>query len=591
MAMKITRLPQTIRNFSRLYVILRVLSKHGFGDVVARIGLEGTWERVKRRATFGRWGRAEIRHYRTEERIRMAFEELGSTFIKFGQILATRPDLVPMSLIHELRKLQDNVPPFDPAVAKRTVEEEIRAKVEDVFAEFDEKPLAAASIAQVHRARLKNGDEVVVKVQRPGLRGLIDADLDLLHVLAEVLEEQLPEMKQWMPVKIIEEFDKSIHKEIDFGREAHNIRKFAKNFAGDPAVYVPRVYDDLSTSRILTMEFIHGIKMNSDEIFKRKDLDRELIAKNGIRFTLTQTFVHGFFHADPHPGNIFIMPGNVICLIDFGMMGRLDQERIDDLLGFLVSVLTQNPERMIRQFQKQGLVDETVDTRAMQSEISDLMDRYLGMEIMKIDVAIYIQQLFEIITRYKIVMPADLLLMGKSLATIDGIARDIYPELDPLSAIRPYILQIYFRRLADPEFYTRDTLRAVEEGIYFLQKLPKDLRIITAKLREGEFKVRMVPDGASWDRYIREHNRSANRLAAAVLIVGLLGVSSYLVAHAREAAYAALAGAEAGVPTATAIALPAVGGGVLEWLGIAGFLAAGMFGVGFLYGLLRSGGQ
>jgi ubiquinone biosynthesis protein len=570
--MKVTRLPQTVRNAARLWVILRVLTKHGFGEIVSQLQLVELPQRVMSRVTFGRYGKKQAQHLRWQERVRLVFEELGSTFIKFGQILATRPDLVPMSLIHELRKLQDRVPPFDPAQAKKTVEEEIGAPVGEVFAEFEEKPLAAASIAQVHRARLKNGDEVVVKVQRPGLRALIDTDLDLLHVLAELVEERIPDARRWQPVKIVEEFDKSIHKEIDFGREAHNIKKFAKNFAGDPSVYAPRVYDDLSTARILTMEFIHGIKMNSDEIFKRQDLDRELIAKNGIRFTLTQTFVHGFFHADPHPGNIFIMPGNVICLIDFGMMGRLDQERIDDLLGFLVAVLTQNPERMIRQFQKQGLVDETVDTRAMQSEISDLMDRYLGMEIMKIDVALYIQELFDIITRFKIVLPADLLLMGKSLATIDGVARDIYPELDPLSAIRPYILQIYFRRLADPEFYTRETMRALEEGVYFLQKLPKDLRIIMAKLREGEFRVRMMPDGPSWDRYLRDQNRSANRLAAAVLMVGLIGAASYLCTHAHMAA------TQRGADTLLA-------------LGIAGFVTAALFGIGFLYGLLRSGGQ
>jgi ubiquinone biosynthesis protein len=583
--MRLTRIPQTIRNLSRFYQIVRVLSKHGFGDIFARIGLEGAWERTKRRVTFGRYGLAEVEHYTLEERVRMAFEELGSTFIKFGQILATRPDLVPMSLIHELRKLQDRVPPFDPKVAKATIEEELRAKVEDIFAEFEEAPIAAASIAQVHKARLKNGDEVVVKVQRPGLRALIDTDLDLLRTLAELVEERIPELARWHPVAIVDEFDRSIHKEIDFGREAHNIKKFAKNFAGDPQVYVPRVYDDLSTQRVLTMEFIHGIKMNSEEIFQRKDLDRELIARTGIRFTIEQTFVHGFFHADPHPGNIFIMPGNVICLIDFGMMGRLDQERIDDLLGFLVAVLTQNPERMIRQFQKQGLIDETVDTRSLRTEISDLMDRYLGMEIMKIDVATYIQELFEIITRYRIVLPADLLLMGKALATIDGIARDIYPELDPLQAIRPHILQIYFRRLADPDYYTRDTLRALDEAVFFLQRLPHDLRMLTTKLRRGDFQLKVEPGGPSWDRFLRERNRSVNRLAAAVLIVGLLAVSSYLFTYGRIAA--ALAHAAAAQAGTAAAAAPAP----LSWLGALGFVAAAVFGVGFLWGFLRSGGQ
>ncbi|HVY62423.1 MAG TPA: AarF/UbiB family protein, partial [Planctomycetota bacterium] len=469
---KITRLPQTVRNIGRLYEILRVLGRHGFGEIVARLGFEGAWGRLVRVVTLGRRVPAGIHHLRWEERVRQTFEELGSTFIKFGQILATRPDLVPMSLIHELRKLQDRVPPFDSALARKTVEEELGTKIDDVFAEFDDTPIAAASIAQVHKAKLKNGDEVVLKVQRPGLRALIDNDLDLLHVLAELIEENAPEMKRWQPVAIVEEFDKSIHKEIDFGREAHNMKRFARNFSGDPQVYVPRVYDDLSTERVLTMEFINGIKVNSDLIHKTPGLDREAIANTGIRMILTQVFVHGFFHADPHPGNMFIMPNNVVCPIDFGMMGVLDQERIDDLLGFLVSVLTSNPERMIRQLQKQGLVDETVNTRALTSDIADLMDRYFGVEVSKIDVAIYIQQIFDVITRYRIALPSDLLLMGKSLATIDGVARDIYPELDPLAAIRPHILQIYFKRLTDPEFYTRETKRAAEDAVFLLQRLP-----------------------------------------------------------------------------------------------------------------------
>ncbi len=566
------RIPQIGRNARRFFQILGVLRKHGFGELLYRMGLAGLWTRAKYRLTFGRFGAASVKLLRTEERIRLAFEDLGPTYIKFGQILATRPDLVPMSLIQELRKLQDQVPSFDPALAKKMIEDEIGAKVEEVFAEFDEKPLAAASIAQVHRARLKNGDDVVVKVQRPNLRRIIDVDLDLLRVLAEFVEARIPELRRWQPVAIVDEFDKSIHKEIDFEREAHNIKKFARNFADDDSIYVPRVYDDLTTEKVLTLEFIHGIKMDSEEIFKRKDLDRELIAKNGIRFTLTQTFVHGFFHADPHPGNIFIMPGNVICLIDFGMMGLLDQERIDDLIGFLVSVLTQNEDRMIRLFLKQGLIDENVNVKALKLDIHDLVDRYMGMEIMRIDVGRYIQQLFDVITRHKIVMPADLLLMGKALATIDGIARDIYPELDPIQAIRPYILQIYFRRLADPAYHARETMQAIDEAIYFLQRLPRDLRIITKRLREGEFRLKYDLDGPGYDRFLSERARATNRVSAAVMVVGLFLGGSYLIVNPAQGAV--IWGLQ-----------------LTSWLGVLAFLASVFYGLGFFFGLWRSGGQ
>jgi len=572
----IARLPRTLRNLQRIREIVAVIIKYGFDDVVFRLGLTGLWERTKYRLTFGRFGLEDVQKRSTEERIRLALEDLGPTYIKFGQILATRPDLVPMSLIHELRKLQDRVPPFGSADAKRTIEEDLGCRIDEVFAEFDDRPLAAASIAQVHRARLKAGDEVAVKVQRPNLRKIIDTDLELLRLLAELAEDRIPELKRWQPVAVVEEFDKSIHKEIDFEREAHNVKKFKKNFEGDAQVYAPRVYEDLSTDKVLTLEFIRGVKMTSEEIFTREDLDREAIARAGIRITLTQTFVHGFFHADPHPGNIFVMPGNIICLLDFGMMGILDQERIDDLLGFLVALLTKNVDRMLRLFLKQGLISEATNLRALKSEIYDLIDRYYEMEIMKVDVARYIGELFDIITRHRIILPPDLLLMGKALATIDGIARDIYPELDPISAIRPQILQIYFQRLADPTYHSRDTVRALEEGVYFLQRLPRDLRVLTTKLRDGEFQVKYVPDGPGFDRCLLERSRSGNRLAAAVLIVGMFAASGYLLVNA-----AAMRIAE---PAAT---LPSV----LTGLGIWGLVVSALFGLGFLIGVLRSGGQ
>jgi ubiquinone biosynthesis protein len=561
----LTRLPSTIRNVGRMYDILKVVARHGFGDVVARTGLEGAWGGFKRRVSFGRWGGATVpvERFSVEERIRMIIEELGPTYIKFGQILATRPDLIPMSLIHELRKLQDDVPPFDPAVARATVEEELGTPIESLFTSFEEQPLAAASIAQVHRAELAGGEQVVIKIQRPNLRQVLVRDLDLLRQLATLLEKD-PEVRRWQPLALVDEFEKSISKEIDFGRELHNIKKFAGIFAGDPTVYVPRAYDDLSTDRVLTMEFIDGIKVSSEKLYTIEGLDREGIAKNGIRMILTQLFEHGFFHADPHPGNLFIMPDNVICPIDYGMMGSLDQERIDDLLAFLVSLLTNNPERMIRQLQRQGIASEKVNVQALRTDLADLMDRWLGIDLSRIDVATYIQAIFDVITRHRITLPADLLLMGKSLATIDGVARDIYPELNPIEAIRPHILRIYFKRLTDPDFYTRETRRSIEEALYLLQRLPRDLRLIVSQLRDGELVVRTEPSAATLEVMTRNRNRATNRQAAAILVVGIAAVSSYLLIH---------------------------GDPWMQWFGGFGYFISAILGAHFFFGLLRSGGQ
>ncbi|MHC4390160.1 MAG: ABC1 kinase family protein [Planctomycetota bacterium] len=577
--MRITRLPKTIRNLRRFASILTVVAKHGFGDIVIRLNLDTSWAWFKRAVTLGKGVRDRTDDedkLSTEERIRMMLEELGSTYIKFGQILATRPDLIPMSLIQELRKLQDDVPAFPSATARELVELELGATVDELFEHFEDEPLAAASIGQVHRARLKSGDEVVVKIQRPGLRKQIDNDLDLLMSLAEIVEERVPELRLWQPVGIVREFDKSIHQEIDFMRESHNIRKFAQNFDGDPHVYAPRVYEELTTERLLTMEFIDGVKANSQALFDR-GFDRELIAKTGIRAILKQVFVDGFFHADPHPGNVFIMEGNVVCLLDFGMMGTFDQERIDELLNFLVAVLTNKPEKLVRMFHRLGLIGDTIDTGELRRDLADLMDRYLGIEIANLDVATYLQAVFDVIMRHRIQMPADLLLMGKSLATIDGIARDIYPELNPIEAIRPQILQIYFRRLADPEFHMRDTRRALEDATLLLQRLPRDMRRIVDKLSNDELTIRWSPTDEDIDKMVAQRNSASNRVAAAIALSGVAAVSSYLLISTASLV------SPSGTITRT--------GSVLFWVGVIGFAWTALLSLGLFKGLFRSGGQ
>ncbi|RME72831.1 MAG: AarF/ABC1/UbiB kinase family protein, partial [Planctomycetota bacterium] len=401
------------------------------------------------------------------------------------------------------------------------------------------------------------------KIQRPHLREILKRDLDLLRQLAALFERD-PELRRWQPLALVEEFEKSIYKEIDFGRELHNIKKFAGIFADDPSVYVPSVYEDLSTERVLTMEFIDGIKVSSDRLREQPWFDPEVVAHNGVRMILVQLFEHGFFHADPHPGNLFILPGNVICPIDYGMMGLLDQERIDELLLFLVALLTQNAERMVRLLERQGIVGEHVDTGALKTDLLDLMDRWLGVDLARIDVAVYIQAIFDVITRHRIMLPPDLLLMGKALATIDGVARDIYPQLDPIEAMRPHVLRIYFRRLAAPEFYLRDTRRALEDSIYLAQRLPRIVHQVLLQLRDGRLLVRNEPSEPTLERILRERNRAANRQAVALLIVGGGAISSYLLIH---------------------------GQGWLPWLGGLGYVAAAVLGLYFVFGLLRSGGQ
>lgn len=530
--MRITQLLQAGRATARLPQILRVLAKYGFGDIVNRVGLDSFLHTVRARL-FSDVEATPFEGLRTEERIRLALEELGPTFVKMGQILATRPDLIPMSLIAELRKLQDKVPPFDTAGIKQHVEQEIKRPIADAFSDFDEKPLAAASMAQVHRATLKDGRRVVLKIQRPNIQRTIDTDLNIAEWLAGQIEERVPELQRYNLVGIVREFRKSIVKEIDFEREAYNMKRFARNFRDDPEIYVPKVVDELTTSKILCEEFIEGVKAEAKLIMKDRPPEARLkIANAGIRLIVEQIFVHGFFHADPHPGNIFILPDNRICPIDYGMMGTLDQERIDELLTFLVSILTRNTDKMVRLFFKLGLIAEETDVRALRVDLEDLLNRYEAVEMAKIDIGRFITQIFEVIIRHEIIVPSDLLLMGKSLATIDGVARDIYPELDPLSALRPHVLKVYMRRVADPSFFSREPMHVAEQVWWLAQTAPRDIRVILRRLKEG--KARLQLEHLGLEAAVKKHALATNRLALATIMTGVILGSCYLIGNAKD---------------------------------------------------------
>ncbi|HEY8492972.1 MAG TPA: AarF/ABC1/UbiB kinase family protein [Myxococcota bacterium] len=562
----LVRLPRTYRNLQRLREILGVVAKWGFGGVLARLELEDAALRVRNLLLWRRHREAAVR-YTTEERIRLAFEELGPTFVKLGQVLATRPDLIPMSLVLELRKLQDDVPPFDGALARRLVEESLGRPIEQVFTRFDERPLAAASIAQVHRARLHSGDEVVVKVRRPNLEAIVRTDLEIMHALAELLEQNAPELAQWRPVAIVEEFQRALSRELELTNEAFHLVRFAANFAGDPHVHVPKVYRELSSDRVLVVEYIDGVKMSDLEGLERAGIDRKRLAAIGVEFCLKQVFEHGFFHADPHPGNLFVLPGEVIAPIDMGMMGTLEPELVDALLELLVGLLLRDAERIVKLLSRLGLVDDRVNVAAMRRDVQELVDRWWSVPIGEVDVAALIGRLFELLQRHHVVLPSELLLIGKALATVDGMARELDPELDPLRAIRPYVLKQYLKRLADPRWLARDVLDTGRDWLDAVRTVPGDLRAVVRDLRRGELQLRTRVEGL--DALVREQGRSANRGALATVLAATLLGSAWLLAS------------EAGP---VALGLPLTG-----WLGLAGLLAAGGGWLLLVLGFLRSG--
>jgi ubiquinone biosynthesis protein len=560
------RIPQTVRNLQRLREIAAVLVKYGWGDLVPRLGLAFGIERVRRRLA-GVSEDPSAESLTTEQRIRMAFEELGPTFIKLGQVLATRPDLIPMSLVEELRRLQDRVPPFPGEDAKREIERQLGSPVERLFARFDATPLAAASIAQVHRATLRDGTEVVVKVRRPNLEAQISRDLDVLTSLAGLLEDNVPESRQFSPRAIADEFRHSIWREIDLTKEARNIERFARNFRGERTVHVLRNYPELSGKAVLTLEFIDGIKASDVASLEAAGIDRSDLARRGVEFVVKQIFQHGFFHADPHPGNIFVLRDGRIAPIDMGMMGQLDRDLRDALLELLVGLLLGDGGKIVALLRRLELVDESADLGALRRDAQKMIDAYNELPLEEVDIGVFIGELFEVLARHRVLVPPELLLTGKALATVEGVARILDPRLDPMQAMRPLVLHSYLERLADPRFLARDAIRAGEDTVTMLATLPRELTAIVTQLRSGRLKI--ATDLEGYRHAELERARGANRVALSLMVSALLVGSSILLAAG-------------GGPTILGIPTNPV-------LGLLGLLTAGGGYLIVAWGFLRSG--
>ncbi len=519
---QLLKLPQYARNLARLRQVLAVAGRHGFGHYLVRAGLDKYASPTTRGMALADSEDSAMEQLTWEIRIRHCCEELGPTFVKLGQVAATRPDLIPMSLIFELRKLQDNVAPFGFDDVKQIVESELGKPLTELYSRFDEKPIAAASIGQVHRAALADGQAVVVKVQRPGLDAAIRTDLDLLAMMARLIEERVPEAVAFRPVDAIEQFARGLRRETDFTGELDNIERFRRNFADDPRLHLPITYPELSTRRVLTMEFIDGFKVNNLDKLAEHGISGEVIAKSGTEIIIRSIFEHGFFHADPHPGNFFILPDGRIALIDFGMMGSVDRDTIDDLLSFLVALLLSDTEMLVTQFIDLGLVDDTVNVRAMQGEIAEIMARYNGRTLAQLDIGVFISEVFEAVVRYHVRLPVELILIGKSISTVEGIAQEIYPAFNPLEELRPHLVELYARRMLDPKTHTRKLYRVLHDYTGLLRVLPGEIRGLLRRAKAGEL-VLNVRDPDAERRAIR-HERSVNRG-----LVSAYGITAWVI--------------------------------------------------------------
>jgi len=522
--LRITGLRKTVRNMKRYREILSILLKYGFGDMLDHFKLE-FYTKTGNKILFKQKGGKFVQMSRPE-RIRLALEELGPTFIKLGQMLSTRPDLIPVEFIEEFRKLQDEVPRFPYEKVKEIIEKELDKSIDNLFPTFEKIPEAAASMAQVHRAVTKSGQQVAVKIQRPGINSIIKSDMEILSGLANLVARRFPEDNFYDPVEIVDEFRIWINRELDFFQEGRNIDRFRRNFKNDETIHIPQVYWDLSSSRVLTMEYIDGIHVLDLRRLEQAGLDRKIIAVNGANAVLKQIFEHGFFHGDPHPGNIIVLENNVIAPLDFGLMGRLDAELIEQLGDLLSGILHKNGDQIVRVFLNIGIVQDEIETRTLKLDIGEFIDRYYQIPLYQLDMQHIINEAIEIVSRHHIRLPRDLYLMGKALVLMEGIGEVLDPEFDMVSLAKPYVQKIMVEKL-NPHRLIRDGSRLIADFRDLFEVLPENIKQILFKIRRGKLGINLHHQGL--EQLIKELDKSTNRLSFSLIIAALIIASSLII--------------------------------------------------------------
>jgi ubiquinone biosynthesis protein len=514
----------TVRDLGRLREIAGVLARHGFADLLQRTGL----------ASLVPGKKAETEDVRLAPRVRQVFEELGPTFVKLGQLLSTRPDLLPAELIDELRRLQDDVPPLPFDEMKRAIESELGAPISEMFSMFDERPLASASIGQVYRALLRTEDgevAVVVKAQRPNIGPTIDRDIDLLYWFARLLERSVPESRVYAPVRLVEEFDRAIRAELDFALEADNAERFASNFADLPTVRFPKVYREYSSRKAITMGYFDGSNL-FDAVAQGASAER--IAKNAVQIVVKMIFEHGFFHADPHPGNILVLgtlEEPVLGLVDLGLVGRLSPRLRDRLVDLLIASGTRDARAITDALYAIGKPTKKVDRSALEAEVSRLADKYLGRRIGDVPFSDMIRDLANASLRYGMETPSELVMVGKAVMTIEGIARQIYPQLDVVEEMRPYFTEIVGNRYS-PERLTTDMLHIAARFANAATEFPARAEDILEDLRQGRMSVDVRQTSL-----MRATERLGRRIYSGLVVASLIVTGGLLLAH-DHAAYA-----------------------------------------------------
>jgi ubiquinone biosynthesis protein len=500
-------------NLKRLQEIIKVLSKYEFGYLVEKIKLK---HKIPLVSPSYDYESLEELDETTPERLRLVLQELGPTFIKLGQTLSTRPDLVGRKIANEFAKLQDDNPAIEFDIIRGVVEQELRSPMDKIFSTFDAEPLGSASIGQVHSAVLKSGERVAVKIQKPGVEKFIRSDISIMQFLAKRIDSYVPQFKIYNVPDIVEEFKRSILKEIDYENEAMNLKRFSYNFKDDETVHVPKLYSKYSTLKVITMELVIGKKIS--DITEAEGFDLKLIAERGAVSYFKQVIDYGFFHADPHPSNIYILNDNVVCYIDFGMMGVLDEEFKQNLAELIIYFIDNNVNGMINQLKYMDMIDEQyVDTKSLKYDLTDMMYKYYGTELNEVHGGM--NDLINLMRKYHVTMPREFVLLARGIGMVEETGEKLDPTFNAVLVCKPIIKQVIRKKLTPLNFvdYVKKNIIEME---HVLKNVPLTITKTLYKLEEGEIRIKIEHEGLE---------RITNKLSVALILSALLIGSSLIM--------------------------------------------------------------
>lgn len=520
------------RSFVRYNQILRVFVRYGFEELVSYMISTGKYSFLRR--LIPKTTKKNAQKYTKYEKMRLVCEELGPTFIKFAQILSNRGDLLPNELILQFEKLQDNVPPLPGEIARGVVETELKGSVDDLFAWFEPEAFASASMAQVHKVTLKTGEKIVLKIQRPGIRKIIEEDIKVMYMLADIFEKRIPSLKSFDPKGLVKNFEESILKEMDFIHESVNVQRFANNIHNDETdktTYTLKVYKKYSTKKVLALEFVQGIKISDIGQLTAKGYNCKDIARKLATSYIKQVFQYGFFHADPHPGNIMVMHNGEVCFLDFGMMGSIMGRDIEMFGHLFISVKAGDIKGIIRALQQMSDVTVIKDLRGLEFAINEFVQSYSVANIHENEMSTILMQLKDVIVDYGIKVPPHFYLLARSMVTVEGVIHHLDPDLDLLELARPFLVKAIKREFS-PLKLGKKILNGFYEFGNYMEDFPLDLKNAIRKINNGQVKVDLTHKGI--DPMVHTINRVTRHIVTSLIIASLIIGSAMFVINKIE---------------------------------------------------------